>query len=96
MVEEINFTFSDDAIAGVFDFEEFLRCAACLSPQIPKNSISILRLSRVALEIGGRSGILWNGAAPLAAVAFVNGCGLRWRISRPSPDVRSKPREPSP
>ncbi|KAL6963006.1 hypothetical protein U1Q18_037971, partial [Sarracenia purpurea var. burkii] len=87
MVEEINFTLSDGATGGVFDFEEFLRCAVCLS-QIPKNSISVLRLSRVALEIGGRSGILRNGAAPLAAVAFADDCGLSVEkiraLSRPS------------
>ncbi|KAL6970587.1 hypothetical protein U1Q18_030283 [Sarracenia purpurea var. burkii] len=87
MVEEINFTLSDGATGGVFDFEEFLRCAVCLS-QIPKNSISVLRLSRVALEIGGRSGILRNGAAPLAAVAFADDCGLTVEkiraLSRPS------------
>ncbi|KAL6986285.1 hypothetical protein U1Q18_019653 [Sarracenia purpurea var. burkii] len=78
---------SDGATGGVFDFEEFLRCAVCLS-QIPKNSISVLRLSRVALEIGGRPGILRNGAAPLAAVAFADDCGLSVEkiraLSRPS------------
>ncbi|KAL6997675.1 hypothetical protein U1Q18_007801, partial [Sarracenia purpurea var. burkii] len=87
MMEEINFTLSDGATGGVFDFEEFLRCDVCLS-QIPKNSISVLRLSRVALEIGGRSGILRNGAAPLAAVAFADDCGLTVEkiraLSRPS------------